>query len=79
MKVYPSIESDIQIAELTKSYRRNEFIDLMRENKDLVNLLQVRFIDIIDDVYPGQKIINSDYREELIKNCKYFNNLEIET
>ena len=76
-KIYPSIESDIQVAELTKSYRRNEFIDLMRENKDLVNLLQVRFIDIIDDVYPGQEIINSDYRKELIKNCKYFNNLEI--
>lgn len=75
-KMYPSIESSINVAELTKSYRKNDFVDMLKENTDLLNLLQIRFIDIINGVYPGQEIINSEYREKLIKECKYFNNYD---
>lgn len=76
-KKYPSIESSIKIAELTKSYRKTEFVDMIKENTDLINLLQVRLIDIINSIYPGQEIINNEYRLKLMNECKYFDNLEV--
>lgn len=68
---YPNL--DEKVKDFSKSYRKTDFADMVKEDKDLVNLLQVRLIDTINGIYPGQKEINSEYREKLVKDCKYFN------
>jgi len=67
---YPAISEDIR--PLVKSYRKNEFMDMAKADPDFVDLLQIRFIDVIDTIYPGQRLINGDYQKELMHGCKYF-------
>lgn len=73
---YAGISNEIQA--FSKSYRKNDFIDMVKSEPDLVNLLQVRLIDSVTERYPGQKDVTEDYKRELIKNCKYFSNCNIE-
>lgn len=68
---YPNL--DDKVKDFSKSYRKIDFVDMMKEDKDLINLLQIRLIDVINGIYPGQKEINSEYREKLVEDCKYFN------
>jgi len=67
---YPMIDKDI--TKYDKSYRSTEFIELARQDEDLINLLQVRFIDFINGIYPGQRSVNNEYRKEIMGKCKYF-------
>lgn len=57
---------------LNKSYRKDEMKDMLRDNKDLLNFLQVALIEFIDDIYTGQRIINTEYRDKLMTDSKYF-------
>lgn len=67
---YPNLSDSVK--NFSKSYRKTDFVDMVKEDIDIVNLLQVRLIDTINSIYPGQKDVNSEYREKLVKNCKYF-------
>lgn len=62
-----------------KNYRKDDFYNLVRDDKDLLLLLQVRLIDFINEIYPGQKEVNEGYKEELMKQCSYFQKLNKET
>lgn len=62
-----------------KNYRKDDFYNLVRNDKDLLLLLQVRLIDFINEIYPGQKEVNEGYKEELMKQCSYFQKLNKET
>lgn len=55
-----------------KSKRREEVYQLVREDKDLLNLFQIHLIDFVNKMYPGQKAITEGYKEILMKDCKYF-------
>lgn len=61
-----------------RNIRRNDLYDAIRDDKDLLNLLQVRLIDFINSKYTAQREVNGDYREELIKDCSYFQNSKLE-
>ena len=62
-----------------KNYRKDDFYNLVRNDKDLLLLLQVRLIDFINEIYPGQKEVNEGYKEELMRQCSYFQKLNKET
>lgn len=62
-----------------KNYRKDDFYNLVRNDKDLLLLLQVRLIDFINEIYPGQKEVNEGYKEELMEQCSYFQELNKET
>lgn len=76
---YPILKDNKDLMSYYKSMRRKELLNSVREDKDLLNFLQIRFIDIIDDIYSMQRSINQDYQNNLIKNCKYFEGFDPET
>lgn len=69
-EMYPEIADGVK--QYAKSHRKNEFVELAKNDKDLVNLLQIRLIDVIDDIYIGLKETNEDYKLQLMSECKYF-------
>lgn len=70
---YPVLETKSEIQEFAnKNIRKNDFYKLCHDNKDLLNFLQIRLIDFIDDMYPMQRDINDEYQKKLISECKYF-------
>lgn len=69
---YPILKDNSDLMSYYKSIRRKDLVNSMRNDKDLTNFLQIRLIDLIDDIYPLQRKINNDYQISLINNCKYF-------
>lgn len=71
---YPQLDSrKDELSKYTRNYRKDDMISLIREDKDLINLLQIHLIDFINNIYPGQKSITDPYKNKLINDCKYFN------
>lgn len=73
---YPVLKDDKNLMKYYKSIRKGELADSIRNDNDLKNFLQIRLIDFINEIYPLQREINNGYREELIKECSYFNKSE---
>lgn len=69
---YPILNKP-EVLEYKKSYRKAEFYNTVKNDKDLLNLLQIYLIDYIDDIYPSQRSVNGNYQEELKKECRFFN------
>ncbi len=55
---------------LSKSFRKDDLVEYARINPALLDLLQVAFIDLISDKYSYQKIVCSDYREQVYERVK---------
>ncbi len=71
---YPILETKSEIQEFAnKNIRKNDFYKLCHDNKDLLNFLQIRLIDFVDELYPLQRDINDEYQKKLMSECKYFN------
>lgn len=68
---YPDLNKDA-ILPYKKSYRKNDICTLIKNDKNFLNFLQVYFTDFIDDIYPGQRDINSAYQKELKSKCEFF-------
>lgn len=60
-----------------RNYRKDDMIQAIREDPDILNLLQIHLIDFINEIYPGQKTITEEYKNKLISKCKYFNDIKI--
>lgn len=71
------INTDL-LEKYNKNYRKDDFYNLVRDDKDLLLLLQVRLIDFINEIYPGQKEVNEGYKKELMGQCSYFQELNKE-
>lgn len=71
IQMYPVLDKK-EVTDLKCNFRKNDFYQLVHENKDLCNLLQIRLIDFIDGIYPMQRKVNGEYQNELIRECKYF-------
>lgn len=71
-KRYPVLEKS-GLKDLKKNMRKNDFYALVQDNKNLQNFLQVALIDFINNIYSAQSNVNGEYKEELIKQCSYFN------
>lgn len=70
---YDSMKSNERLLEIyRKSFRQADLLDTIKSDKGLIDLLQVRLIDFIDDKYPGQSTITDGYKNKLINNCNYF-------
>lgn len=70
---YPILETKAELQEFRdKNIRKDDFYKLCHENKDLLNFLQIRLIDYIDDIYKMQRDVNGEYQKKLISECKYF-------
>ena len=55
-----------------KKLRKADMYKVISEDEDLFKLLQVALIEFLDGIYPAQRKINEEYQQELIKSCKYF-------
>lgn len=73
---YPILKDNESLMSYYKSIRKNDLLQYMRDDKDLLNFLQIRLIDLIDDIYPLQRNINGDYQKKLITECKYFDGFD---
>lgn len=76
---YPILKDNQNLMSYYKSIRKNDLLQHMRDDKDLLLFLQVRLIDLIDDIYPLQRMINGDYQNKLIKECHYFDGFDPDT
>lgn len=76
---YPILKDNPDLMKYYKSIRKNDLYQMLKNDKDLQNFLQIRLIDFIDDKFPMQRDINGSYQKELMKECSYFNKLDIET
>jgi len=70
---YPILNQNPDLMAYYKSIRKNDLLQAMRDDTDLLNFLQIRLIDLINDIYPLQENINGEYKKKLISECKYFN------
>ena len=82
IETYPNILENQIIKNKIEIYKKNmrkaDMLNLLRTDSDLYLLLQIRLIDIIDEIYPLQREVNGDYQKELIKKCRFFDSTEIE-
>lgn len=62
------------VSKYEKNYRKDDFYNMVRDDEDLLLMLQVRLIDFINEIYPGQKEVNEDYKEELMNRCRILKN-----
>lgn len=63
---------DESVLELKTNIRKDDLRNRMRQEPDLLDLMQIRLIDFINDIYPLQKDINRDYKKKIFDRCKYF-------
>lgn len=61
-----------QLDNLRGNNRANDLLNTMREDVDLVDLMQVFLIEKICDIYPAHSLVTNDFRQELINRCNYF-------
>ena len=61
-----------QLDNLRGNSRANDLLNTMREDVDLVDLMQVFLIEKICDIYPAHSLVTNDFRQELINRCNYF-------
>lgn len=61
-----------QLNSLRGNKREKDLIELIREDCDLLDLLQILLIEKICDVYPAHSLTTNDYRQKLIDRCNYF-------
>jgi hypothetical protein len=71
---YPSLKSEEELLEYRKNIRRGDIFDAIRGNSDMVKFLEVSLIDFINGIFPLQKLVNEEYKESIMRSCKYFNN-----
>lgn len=76
---YPILKDNSKLMSYYKSIRRNDLLNSIREDKGLLLLLQVRLIDLVNSIYPLQENINGNYRNQLIKECSYFDGFDPDT
>lgn len=63
---------DESVEGLKNNIRKDDLRNRMKEEPDLLDLMQIRLIDFINDIYPLQKDINKEYKQTIIERCKYF-------
>ena len=66
-----------QLDNLRGNSRANDLLNTMREDVDLVDLMQVFLIEKICDIYPAHSLVTNDFRQELINRCNYFTDKNI--
>jgi hypothetical protein len=71
---YPSIGSDPEIPNLKKNFRKDALYQYADDNPDFIKMMEVRFIDFINEIYPMQKDVDEEYKKQLMSECKYFRN-----
>lgn len=88
MKLDPSLDYMIekfgnklnieQLDLLRGNKREKDLIDSIREDCDLLDLLQIMLIEKICDIYPAHSLTTNNYRQRLIDRCNYFINKNVE-
>lgn len=69
---FPTLKDNKEfVAVMDKKFRKDELPNLLREDKDLYLILQIALIEFLDNIYPAQRDINSEYQEQLKSNCAY--------
>ena len=62
----------VQLDELRGNKRANDLLAILREDVDLVDLMQIFLIEKICDIYPAHSLVTNEFRQELINRCNYF-------
>lgn len=74
---YPMLKDNSEVLDLKGNIRKNDLINKIKGNKDLLNFLQIRLIDFINEIYPMQADVNLEYKNKIMSECKYFNANEV--
>lgn len=67
-----------ELDKLKGNKRGNDILDLMREDRDLLDFMQVFLIEKICDIYPAHSLVTNEFRQSLINQCNYFTDKNIE-
>jgi len=74
---YPGLEKREDLVKLGRNLRKADMYAEIHANSDLLNLLQIRLIDFINNIFPMQSLVNEDFKFELIDNCCYFDEINV--
>lgn len=74
---YPELDTT-KLNSLKINYRKDDFYSLVHEEPDLLKLLMIALIDFINNIYPAQSAINSDYKYQLVSECSYFTDSHVD-
>ena len=69
---YPQLKDSTEFTALIeKKFRQDDLGDILRDNPNFYLLMRIALIDFLDNIYPAQREVNSEYQEQLIKRCEY--------
>ena len=69
---YPQLKDNAEfLALIAKKFRQDDLGDILRDNLNFYLLMRIALIDFLDNIYPAQREVNSEYQEQLIKRCEY--------
>lgn len=71
INIFPDLDVP-EVLAFKNNIRKDDLYQKMKDDPDLLKLLQVAFIEKIDSIYTSQRDVNNDYEMKLIEECKYF-------